>query len=510
MKEFDKQLKLNSTLIWITYFVLIVLSMAAVVMRGTDGLEPIYYMNIGIDVFGMIVIVVIFICCSLDPTTDNSLMNYYKALINITFLGLFSDLVAWLVNGLPAFRIINILTNTVYYMCLPLGCYLFWRYVENMLKAGAALIKKINVILKIGMYAAVILRMINIFAGMYFTVDADGFYSRSWLYPLSMVYMFAVSAITLILIIYGRKKMERRQIVILVLYVVAPTVVGVITMMKFGLSVSYGVITVIMLLMYCIVNIEMSIKSMSARKELALAAEIQQSVLPNVFPPFPEKTEIDLHVSMDFARSVGGDFYDYFLIDDDHLCIVIADVSGKGIPAALFMMNSKTVLHSIAMVGASPAEILSKANEALCRNNQAEMFVTVWLGILELSTGKLVAANAGHEYPIIKKNGADAEVYKDAHGFVLGGMENVRFREYEMTLEPGTKLFLYTDGLTEVVDIENRMFGLERTLDVINRSADSGPEIIIKEMRRAVADYAKGTEPFDDLTMLCIEYQGKR
>ena len=509
MKELDKQLKRNSTLIWITYFVLIALSMIAVLMRGTDGLEPIYYMNIGIDVFGMIVIVVIFICCSLDPNSDNPVMRYYKALINITFLGLFSDLVAWLVNGLPAFRLINVLTNTLYYMCLPLGCYLFWRYVENMLKAEEDLIKKIDVVLKVGMYVAVLLRLINIFAGMYFTVDADGLYSRSWLYPLSMVYMFAVSAITMILIIHGRKKMEKRQIVILVLYVVAPTVVGVITMMKFGLSVSYGVITVIMLLMYCIVNIEMSLKTISAKKELTLAADIQQSVLPNVFPPFPDKKEIDLHVSMDFARTVGGDFYDYFLIDDDHLCLVIADVSGKGIPAALFMMNSKTVLHSIAMVGASPAEILSKANEALCRNNHAEMFVTVWLGILELSTGRLTAANAGHEYPIIKKSGEEAVVYKDTHGFVLGGMENMIFREYELMLEPGTKVFLYTDGLTEAVDSENRMFGMERTLEVINRTDNLGPETVINAMRNAVTEYTNGSEPFDDLTMLCLEYLGK-
>ena len=137
------------------------------------------------------------------------------------------------------------------------------------------------------------------------------------------------------------------------------------------------------------------------------------------------------------------------------------------------------------------------------------MFVTVWLGILELSTGKLTAANAGHEYPIIKKFGTDAEVYKDAHGFVLGGMETVRFREYEMTLEPGTKLFVYTDGLTEAVDSENRMFGMKRTLDVLNRMEDSSPEKVINAMRSAVEEYTKGTEPFDDLTMLCLEYLGK-
>lgn len=472
-------------------------------------MDPIYYMNIGIDLFGMMIIVVIYICCSLDPNSHTTLMKYYKALINVTFLGLFSDVISWIVNGLPEFRICNIMVNTLYYMCLPLGCYSFWRYVKNMLKAEEGLVKKIDVVLKYGMITAVILRIVNIFAGMYFTVDAGGNYSRSWLYPLSMVYMFVVSAITMILIIHGRRKMERRQIVILILYVVAPTIVGIITMIKFGLSLSYGVVTVVMLLMYCIVNIELSLKSMSVDKDLSLAAEIQQSMLPNVFPPFPDKKEIDLHASMDFAREVGGDFYDYFLIDDDHLCMVIADVSGKGIPAALFMMNSKTIIHSIAMMGISPAEILSKSNEVLCRNNQAEMFVTVWLGILELSTGKLVAANAGHEYPIIKEFGKESSVYKDVHGFVLGGMENVRFREYEMMLAPGTKLFLYTDGLTEAVNADQKMFGMERTLELLNRMEDSSPEKVINAMRAEVAEYTKGTSPFDDLTMLCLEYLGK-
>ena len=242
--------------------------------------------------------------------------------------------------------------------------------------------------------------------------------------------------------------------------------------------------------------------------ELSLATDIQAAMLPHIFPAFPERSEFDIFASMDPAKEVGGDFYDYFLIDDDHLCLVIADVSGKGVPAALFMMASKIILQSVAMLGASPAEILAKTNEAVCSNNEAQMFVTVWLGILELSTGRLTAANAGHEYPVLKQpNGAFA-LYKDRHGFVLGGMEGVRYREYEIRMEPGSKLFVYTDGVPEATDAEKELYGTDRMLEALNAAPDVAPQEALKNVRASVDSFVRDAEQFDDLTMLCLEYKG--
>lgn len=199
-------------------------------------------------------------------------------------------------------------------------------------------------------------------------------------------------------------------------------------------------------------------------QELITAREIQRSALPHIFPPFPEREEIDLFASMDPAQDVGGDFYDYYLLDDDHLCLCIADVSGKGIPGALFMMIFKRILEDFARAERSVSRTLEKTNEALCANNQAEMFITVWIGILEISTGKLTAANAGHEYPAIKKKDGSFELYKDKHGFVIGGMENMRYKEYALQLDPGDKLFVYTDGVPEAMNGSNEMFGTERMI----------------------------------------------
>ena len=242
--------------------------------------------------------------------------------------------------------------------------------------------------------------------------------------------------------------------------------------------------------------------------ELSLATKIQADMLPNIYPAFPERPEFDVYAAMDPAKEVGGDFYDFFLVDDDHLCLVMADVSGKGVPAALFMMASKIIIASNAKLGKSPAQILPDTNAAICSNNREEMFVTVWLGILELSTGKLTAANAGHEYPVLRKAGGKFELVKDKHGFVIGGMDGLRYKEYELKMQPGSKLFLYTDGVPEATNAEGELFDTERMLEALNIDPSATPEQTLKNVRAAVDSFVKNAEQFDDLTMLCIEYKG--
>ena len=242
--------------------------------------------------------------------------------------------------------------------------------------------------------------------------------------------------------------------------------------------------------------------------ELHMAKLIQSSMLPHVFPAFPSRPEFDIYAMMDPAREVGGDFYDFFLIDDDHLALVIADVSGKGVPAALFMMISKVIIQSCAMLGQSAAEILTKTNEAICSNNQVEMFITVWVGILEISTGRLTASNAGHEFPTILHDGKGFELYRDRHGFVIGGLAGMKYREYEIQMRPGDKLFVYTDGVPEATSGAQELFGTDRMLAALNRHPEAGPQELLQNVRQAVDGFVQDAEQFDDLTMLCLEYRG--
>ncbi len=238
--------------------------------------------------------------------------------------------------------------------------------------------------------------------------------------------------------------------------------------------------------------------------ELDLAFRIQSSSLPSVFPPFPDHKEFEIFASMDPAKEVGGDFYDFFLIDEKHLGLVIADVSGKGIPAALFMMSTKNMISSLAKEGYSPAALLEKANTDILLNNAQDMFITVWYGVLDLNTGIVRAANAGHEYPAICRSGGRFELFKDKHGFVIGELEGMKYKEYEFRMNPGDTLFVYTDGVPEAQSPDAQFFGTDRMLQALNEKPGSDPETIIKTVNAAFYAYMNGAPQFDDATMLCV------
>ena len=240
-------------------------------------------------------------------------------------------------------------------------------------------------------------------------------------------------------------------------------------------------------------------------EELKLAAEIQDSALPKNFN-LPS-ANIELYALMTPARQVGGDFYDFFHISSDQLVLVIADVSGKGIPGAMFMMRAKTAIKNCATGGISPATLLENVNRSLCEGNDAEMFVTVWLGILDLKTGLMRCANAGHEYPALMRAGGDYELLKDKHGLVLGAMEGIRMKEYEIQLEPGDRLFVYTDGVPEAFSEEKQQYGTKRITEQLNALKGGSQKQILTGMLEDIRRFAGDEEQFDDITMVGITYK---
>lgn len=239
--------------------------------------------------------------------------------------------------------------------------------------------------------------------------------------------------------------------------------------------------------------------------ELDVARKIQAESLPSIFPPFPERDEFGIYATMTPAKEVGGDFYDFFFIDDDHLALVIADVSGKGVPAAMLMMASKILLQNRAMLGGTPSEVLGFANEQLCTHNVEDMFVTVWFGIYTVSTGEIIAANAGHEYPVIMDEKGDFVLMKDKHGPVLGAMEGIKYRDYTFTLKPSEKLYIYTDGVTEATDNDNNLWGVDNMLSTLNSVKGESAEEILQKITDSIDEYTRGVAQFDDITQLCIE-----
>jgi sigma-B regulation protein RsbU (phosphoserine phosphatase) len=208
------------------------------------------------------------------------------------------------------------------------------------------------------------------------------------------------------------------------------------------------------------------------------------------------------------AREVGGDFYDFFFVDRDRIAMVIADVSGKGIPAALFMMRAKTAIRGLAEAGRDPAEILERANSMLCEGNEAEMFVTVWLGIADLRTGQVKCANAGHEYPAVMRAGGGYELLKDKHGLALAAMDGMKYKEYELQLNPGDRLFVYTDGVPEAINDAMEQYGTARMLRALDAAGDGTLQAALSAVQTDLAAYVGDRDQFDDITMLNFAYRG--
>jgi serine phosphatase RsbU (regulator of sigma subunit) len=243
--------------------------------------------------------------------------------------------------------------------------------------------------------------------------------------------------------------------------------------------------------------------------ELAFAKAIQHSALPTVHPLYDNRKEFDIFASMHTAKEVGGDFYDFYFIDEDHLAFLIADVSGKGIPAAMFMMRSKTIIKSYAESGMSVEEVFTLANEKLCEGNDAGMFVTAWMGILNIRNGKVLFANAGHNHPLVKHSDGTFEYLKSRAGFVLAGMEGVRYRKNELVLEPGDAIYLYTDGVTEATDLNEELYGEDRLHSILEKYKDETMEVICSEIKKDVDLFAGEAPQFDDITMLALKFKGQ-
>ena len=490
-----------------------VLAIGGVLFLHVEQLTPIFIINVSMDLCAMVLGYILFICAVIDKQWNGDNLDYFLMMIVTVFVGLYADMICWLTDGKPEYRILCIAANTIFYCVTPIVAYLFWRYVLTFLNVEKEKSFKFDVAFRIGLSLAIFIRILNPFFGYLFTVDESGTYHRSPSFILAYIYSFAVTILTLILVVFARKRFKKFQIVALFIYTLVPVAVGVVSIFVYGLSLLCPVYMTTLLLIYCILNVAQGQEKSVAENELRMASVIQDNMLPSTFPPYPDRHEFDIFASMTPAKEVGGDFYDFFLIDDDHMALVIADVSGKGIPAALYMMVCKSLIKSqtIALgVNGSTSQILINVNDQLSSNNKMNMFVTVWLGIVTLSTGELTYSNAGHEYPIFKRGDEPFTVLKEKHSPPLGCMEGIRYKEFKTRIDPGDIIFLYTDGVAEATNRDNELFGLDRMLESLNDKSkgDRSAVDIDFDMKYSVDLFVKGAPQFDDLTMLTFKYYG--
>ena len=242
--------------------------------------------------------------------------------------------------------------------------------------------------------------------------------------------------------------------------------------------------------------------------ELNVAKQIQADLLPSIFPAFPERKEFDIFATMDPAKEVGGDFYDFFMVDEDHLVFLVADVSGKGVPAALFMVIAKTLIKNQVLKGDEPAAVFEAVNNQLCENNKEGMFVTAWMGMLEVSTGNLTYVNAGHNPPAVKGEDGTFQYLKCNPGFVLAGLEGIPYTQESIQLRKGDSIYLYTDGVPDTINMQEEMYGEDKLEIALNIHKEETPEEILRAIKNELEGFAGEAEQFDDVTMLCMKYKG--
>ena len=440
---------------------------------------------------------------------------YFKLFFGIITLYIACHLARQLMDGIAGGGI-RIALHTVTFIEMAAAGYM--AHLMSLLVASVARpnkdIRKFGYCM-LGLFIVhVIILAVSLPFNFIYSFDENNVYSRSAGYLISNLAPAIMLVIDTVKLIKYRKNIDKLLKSALWIYIIAPVVAMALQGIFYGLQLIIFATVGAAIYMFSVIVQRQTIayekqkmENSRIESELTLASSIQETMLPTT--SFPDRKDFEIFASMTPAREVGGDFYDYFLIDDDHLGLVMADVSGKGVPAALFMMASRIIIAGVAKSGKSPAEILSHTNEAICQNNKQEMFVTVWVGILELSTGKLTAANAGHEYPVIMQPDGNFEIFKDKHGLVIGGMSGVKYQQYEVTLQKGAKLFLYTDGVPEATSGEKVLFGMERMLNSLNAHKGDIPCEILKNVRVDIDKFVNGAEQFDDITMLCVEYKGE-
>ncbi|MBQ7431004.1 MAG: PP2C family protein-serine/threonine phosphatase [Butyrivibrio sp.] len=497
--------KWSSPACFVSSLVLTIFLIGVCKIRGFDGLPNTVTLSIGADVVSLMICTVLLYSCIRQSDHSAVYVRTFILLITLNAFVLFFDALAWLVEGIPYLRIVNLVDNVLLYASSATLIYLFWQYIRIALELDSPLMEGLNLVLNILFIPNILSCFVNLFYPLFFTVNENGNYSRTDIYMWSQTYL----AIALVFIVIGffTSRVSVHERLVVASFVLIPIFNQVYTGYAYGMSTQYAAMLVSIVLMYGVLFSDRERKLAATEDELSLATRIQSAMLPSIFPAFPEKSEFEVYASMNPAKEVGGDFYDFYLVDEDHLALLIADVSGKGVPAALFMMASKILLQNYTMLGMSPGKVLDTANRAICSNNKEDMFVTVWLGILDIKTGVLTASNAGHEYPIFMKNGHDFELYKDKHGFVVGGMDGVKYSEYQIQMEKGDKLFLYTDGVAEATNRNKELFGTERTIAALNQVKDKTPKDILQKISESIDGFVNEAPQFDDITMVCLEYK---
>ena len=496
-----QKLKDKTTLIALIYTIasaLFIIGMSSVFFTEERLIK--YQYNVGIDSLGALVCAAL-LYGSMKQKGDGS--KIFRILIVLVCTCFTINEVMIFTANMPEYR------NVCFVFCMLSKLvdlaliFLFYLYVRATLGVEGKFANFIHKLLPILLIVQTIIQLSNIIAPVTFSVTAEGVYQDTSIVLLEELFLLTASVLTTILIFRSHNPASQKAA--LLTFVFLPIIEYAILGGSFGEASQYGVVLMSLIVMYCVVFIEKSKTLASTQTDLAIASKIQEDALPPVAPEFEDFPDIILRGSMNTAKEVGGDFYDYFPIDENRICFLIADVSGKGTPAALFMMTAKTMIKDYALTHDNTSEIFTSVNARLCENNEAGMFATAWIGILDKRTMILQYTNAGHNYPYIQRKDKPCELLNNKHGLFLAGMDFTKYKQSEIKLEPGDTLLLYTDGVTEAHDKTKTLYREERLARMLEKTRDSSGEEVLDSIFKDINVFAEGVPQFDDITMVILK-----
>lgn len=456
----------------------------------------------------------------------NNLFLYKQKIRDIISLMLISGLatstfeILWIIlDGNPSLKLLIYLCVSLYCISFVLFAALLNRYLLERL--GIRLDRKWNIIGYVTPVAAIaLLCFTTAWTQLLFWVDEDGMVHTEVFFDIFFqgvvyLYLFTPLVMAVFFLTLGKSKRPAGGEIptsLFVFGIMAPALyILELVLLGEGMSAYENTsLPISLALVYLVTNVsthnalDTQAKMEAVESDLRIATRIQNDALPPVAPEFANHPDLDLRCSMNTAKEVGGDFFDYFPIDDNRLCFLIADVSGKGTPAALFMMTAKTMIKDYALTCDSTSQIFNAVNARLCENNEAGMFATSWIGILDTRTLTLQFTNAGHNYPMLQRRGQPSEEVRAKHGLFLGGLEFTRYKQAELQLEPGDRLLLFTDGVVEAHDKDKNLYGEERLQKVLDGARDCPGEQVLDRVLDDVNEFATGVPQFDDITMVIL------
>ena len=459
----------------------------------------------GTEIFGIIVCLIIYYSCMYNHEAYGNITDAFSGLLITSSLNLLLDEWSWLVQGVPERRLENMVSNVLLYINTYTMGLLFWIYAVNILDVRTKLVKKSTSLFILLYIIASLICILNIFVPIYFSIDSDGVYRRAPLYIFrTFCYIALIPGIVEVIM---ETKTSLRDKLTTASFLILPIMAEILSFFKFGMSMkpTASMLAIVLNYMILVTHRERSIAR--TQNGLQIASQIQEGILPKDLSDSPGKKNYDIYASMTPAQEVGGDFYDYFMIDDDHLAILVADVSDKGLGAAFFVMIAKILIKSRAEMGGKPSEIIKYVDDQISASNSPGLFVTVWFAIIDLSTGHVDVCNAGHDYPALMLSAEGFSIEKSEHGPPIAFLPGMPFPEISFDMKSGDRIFLYTDGLTEAKRHDAARFGTGRMLEVLNRNLKYDNKTLIEAMKYEVDKFTDGEMQFDDITMLGFTFK---